>query len=417
VRRFFYGWVIVGAAFLALFIYGVQYTFGIFMGPLVSEFGWSRPAISHGVAIPLVVFWGRFLDKYGPRRLFAIVCFVGGLGLFLAGFTSELWHLYLTFGFLWGISSSALFIIPAVVRRWFDRRAGLALGIAMCGVALSWPVLFPLTAHFIASAGWAHAFRFLAVLVWVAGIIIVALMKPSPEAIGSVPDGESPHISPSEKDASIVGGWEVGAAIKTRSFWMVWLTLFCLITALTMTIYHGPSYAKGQGLPGTEVAFVFGMMGLISVLGRIGSGRLGDYLAMRGMHPVHARRYMYCLSGILMGSGAVLLLQVVSLSWLWIWAIVFGIGYGCHTPQLGAILGDLFGRKNIGFILSLGGTAAGVAGVIGPILAGLIYDLTLDYARAFQVAAVLSFFSILFAMLAKPEKQAPAKVSDQVAGR
>jgi OFA family oxalate/formate antiporter-like MFS transporter len=262
--------------------------------------------------------------------------------------------------------------------------------------------------------GWPWAFRFLSILVWVIGIIVVALVKPSPEAIGSFPDGEKPETSLSEEHASPeVKGWEAGEAVRTRSFWMVWMTVFCLIAALTMVIFHGPSYAMGQGLPSGAVALIFGIMGLISVLGRIGSGRFGDYLAKRGMHPVHARRYMYCFSGLLMGIGAIILLQVTSLSWLWIWAVVFGIGYGTHVPQLAAITGDLFGRKNLGFIMSLVGISCGLAGIIGPYFAGWVYDTAQNYAVAFQVAALLCFLAMIFSLLTViPKRRA---LSDQLA--
>ncbi len=407
-KKPFYGWVIVGLAFLVLVLYEIEYVFGIFMDPLIDQFGWSREAmgwtvsIAYGLSIFMGIYWGKFLDKHGPRKVLAIACGVGGLGLFLSGFISQLWQLYLTFGVMWGIGWSACFLIPnAVVRKWFVRRAGLALGIAVCGIALGWPVLFPLVEHLIASGSWQHAFQVLGIIVWVIGAVVVAFIKPSPESIGSYPDGEK-TVARTGKSGSLEGEeWTAGKAVRTRGFWMTWLSVFCLITALTMIIFHAPSYAKAQGLESMAVAFIFGMMGLLSVLGRIGSGRLGDHLITRGVPAVHARRYMYATSGLLMGIGAIIMLQVDSTSLLWVWAVVFGIGYGFHVPQLAAVIGDLFGRKNIGFILSLGGTAAGLAGIIGPPLAGRIYDIQGSYALAFQIAAGICFLAIIFSLLIK----------------
>ncbi len=408
VKKPFYGWVVVGLAFLVLVIYEIGYVFGIFMDPLINQFGWSREAmgwtvsIGYGLAIPLGIYWGKFLDKHGPRKLFAIACSIGGLGLFLASFTSQLWQLYMTFGVMWGIGWSSFFVIPnAVVRRWFVRRAGLALGIAVCGIALGWPVLFPLVEHLISSAGWPFAFRFLGIIVWVIGAIVVAFIKPSPESIGSYPDGEKPEAT-TGNSVSIEGEeWTASRAIRTRGFWMTWLSLFCLIVALTMIIFHAPSYAKAQGLESATVAFIFGMMGLLSVLGRVGSGQLGDQLITRGMSPVHARRYMYAVSGLLMGIGVIIMLQVTSTSLLWVWAVVFGIGYGFHVPQLAAVMGDMFGRKNLGVIISLCGTASGMAGIIGPPLAGRICDVQGSYTLAFQIAAGICFLAIIFSLLIK----------------
>jgi OFA family oxalate/formate antiporter-like MFS transporter len=99
-----------------------------------------------------------------------------------------------------------------------------------------------------------------------------------------------------------------------------------------------------------------------------------------------------------MGVGMLIMLQLTGAVLLWIWAVVFGVGYGFHVPQLGAIMGDLFGKKNLGVIISFGGTAAGVAGIIGPPLAGRIYDIQGSYALAFQIAAGICFAAIIFSM-------------------
>jgi MFS family permease len=410
-KKFFYGWVIVGLSFLVFFVYEIHYVFGIFLDPLIDQFGWSREglgwtgSIAAGLSIPVTIYCGKFFDKYGPRKLFAIIFVIAGAGLFLSSFVTQLWQLYITFGVIWGGVWFSFFTLPnAVVRRWFDRRAGLALGIAVCGIALGWPVLFPLVEHLIASGSWQHAFQVLGVIVWVIGAIVVAFIKPSPESIGSYPDGEKPEALFQEDDGSEaitskIKEWTASMAIRTRSFWMTWLALFCVLVALTMVVFHGPSYATAQGIERATVVFIFGIMGLLSVLGRIGSGRLGDHLISRGMPSVHARRYMYAVSGLLMGIGMLIMLQLTGAGLLWVWAVVFGIGYGFHVPQLGAIMGDLFGRKNLGIIISLGGTAAGVAGIIGPPLAGRIYDVQGNYALAFQIAAGFCFATVIFSML------------------
>lgn len=405
-KKFFYGWVIVGLSFLVFFVYEIHYVFGIFLDPLIEEFGWSREglgwtgSIAAGLSIPVIIYCGRLLDKYGPRKIFAILFTIGGAGLFLSGYVSQLWQLYITFGVIWGGVQFSFFTLPnAVVRRWFDRRAGLALGIAVCGIALGWPVLFPLTEHLISSLGWSFTFRLLGIIVWVVGAIVVVFIKPSPESIGSYLDGKKPVASTKDSISFKGEEWTAGRAIRTRSFWMTWLTVFCVIVSLIMIIFHGPSYATAQGIERATVVFIFGMMGLLSVLGRIGSGRLGDHLINRGMSSVHARRYMYAISALLMGIGMLIMLQLTGTGLLWVWAVVFGVGYGFHVPQLGAIMGDLFGRKNLGIIVSLGGTAACVAGIIGPPLAGRIYDIQGSYALAFQIAAGLCFAAIIFSML------------------
>ncbi|MBC7324888.1 MAG: hypothetical protein H5T99_06200, partial [Moorella sp. (in: Bacteria)] len=113
VKRFYYGWVCVGAGFLIQFLYGVHYAFGLFLEPLAGTFACSRvaisvaPALMYGVAIPARLVWGRMLDVYGARLTFAFSCLLGGAGLILSGLTRGLWQFNLTYGVLWGAGWSA----------------------------------------------------------------------------------------------------------------------------------------------------------------------------------------------------------------------------------------------------------------------------------------------------------------------
>ncbi|QGP93165.1 Major Facilitator Superfamily protein [Neomoorella glycerini] len=413
-NRFFYGWVCVGAAFLVLFAYQVHYTFGVYLEPLVNEFGWSRASTSAayslacGVSIPLGILWGKILDVYGPRIVFALSCFLGGLGLFLSGFISQLWQFYLTFGLLWGAGWSAFFLIPnSVVRRWFIKKAGLALGIAVCGIPLGWVVLFPLTAYLVDAVSIKGAFMSMGILIWLIGLVTAIVVKQSPEDIGLGPDGEVLEPLAEERVPSSPGfqEWEAGEAVRSRSFWMLWLVMFGLITVLSVVTVHGLAHCVQRGILREVAARIFGLMGLISILGRLGFGSLGDYLARKGMPPIHARRYMYTISGLLMGLGIIILSKVSGLGGLWAWAFVFGVGYGAHVPQTASITGDMFGRKNLGFIMTLLGTAPGLAGIAGPIFAGWIYDLTGSYGVALQVAVLICLLVMVFSLLIVPPRR------------
>lgn len=410
----FYGWVCVGVAFLVLFAYQIHYTFGIYLEPLVTTFGWSRASTSAaysvacGVSIPLGVLWGKILDVHGPRMVFALSCFLGGLGLFLSGFISHLWQFYLTFGLLWGAGWSAFFLIPnSVVRRWFVRKAGLALGIAVCGIPLGWVILFPVTTHLVTMVGTQGAFVSMGILVWVIGLVTATLVRRSPEHMGLVPDGEvfEPRAEEEVPSRPSVPDCEALEAVRTRSFWMLWLVMFCLITVMSVVTVHGLAHCVQRGIRREVAARIFGLMGLISIVGRLGFGSLGDHLASTGVPPVYARRSMYAASGLLMGLGTLILSTVSAPAWLWAWAFVFGVGYGAHVPQTASITGDMFGRKHLGLIMTLVGTAPGLAGIIGPIFAGRIYDLSGSYGMALQVSVLLCLLVIAFSLLIPPPRR------------
>ncbi len=401
-----YGWVIVGVVFLLTFVYQIQYTFGIFLEPMVNQFGWSRASISGVYSMGLLVLipggllWGIILDKHSPRILFAVSCALGGLGLFLSSFVSQLWQFYITFGLIWGIGWSSLFITSTtLVRKWFTARAGMAMGIAVSGISIGWVIIMPMTGHFITTLGWQDTFRFLGFLVWIVGIIAGILLKRPPE------DEKSITLEENGSPVYIVEDWEIGEAVGSYSFRMMWLTMFLILTVIFVVTSHGIAFISELGISETIIARVFGIMGLISIIGRLGSGWYVDYLVDKGMHPVDSRKYMLSLSGAIMGVSVILLIMVTGPVQLWFWTLIFGVGYGIHVPQLTTIMGDMFGRKNLGLLTALVGTAGGVAGIIGPVFTGAVYDSTGSYITAFRLLILVSFLAAIVPLFIRVPKK------------
>jgi Major Facilitator Superfamily. len=136
-HHLFYGWVVVGAALLAVTIpWGILYSYGVFFKPMSAEFGWTRAMTSLAYSIAMVmqgvfgIIMGWLNDKRGPRLTFAIGGFLLGLGILLTSRLTSIWQLYLFFGFIAGMGMGAAYVPPmATVTRWFVKRRGLALGI------------------------------------------------------------------------------------------------------------------------------------------------------------------------------------------------------------------------------------------------------------------------------------------------
>ena len=134
--KFFYGYVVVLASFFILLItWGTIYTFGVFLKPLLAEFGWTRAETSgayslymvlHGV---LYIVTGRLNDRFGPRMLMTACGLLLGLGYFLMAYISAIWHLYLFYGVIIGIAMSAGFVpLVSTIVRWFVKRRALMTG-------------------------------------------------------------------------------------------------------------------------------------------------------------------------------------------------------------------------------------------------------------------------------------------------
>src|ERR1700704_2276181 len=149
---FFYGWIIVVVTFVTMAIgVNARTAFSLFFPPIIDEFGWERGitagAFSFGFLVSAAVspLIGRLMDRAGPRAVMELGVALMGGGLLLAPLTSQPWHLYLTIGVMVGAGSVCLgysgqsLFLP----NWFNRRRGLALGLAFTGVGIGSITLLP----------------------------------------------------------------------------------------------------------------------------------------------------------------------------------------------------------------------------------------------------------------------------------
>src|ERR1700682_3447507 len=209
---FFYGWVIIAVTFVTMAIgVNARTAFSLFYPPIIGEFGWERGVtagafsfgfVVSGIVSPLI---GRTMDRYGPRAVMEIGVALMGGGLLLAPLTTQPWHLYLTIGVLVGAGSVCLgysgqsLFLP----NWFNRRRGLAMGLAFAGVGIGSITLLPWAQHMIEQTGWRTACTAIGIVVLVVLAPINLLLRKRPEDIGLRPDGDAAP-SPSAKPVSYV---------------------------------------------------------------------------------------------------------------------------------------------------------------------------------------------------------------------
>ncbi len=167
------GWIILATTFVNLtVIYGVWYSYSVFLVALVREFGWSRSLVTgafsclsliHGGLGPVI---GGILRRVGPRRVILVGVVVMAIGLVLTAETTAWWHLYLAFGVITalGISLNGWVPLVVLVRGWFPHRVGTAMGIGSAGIGAGIFGFVPLSQILIDGVGRRWTFRVLAVV-------------------------------------------------------------------------------------------------------------------------------------------------------------------------------------------------------------------------------------------------------------
>src|SRR5690349_11830428 len=226
----FYGWTVVTAAGLVLFMaYGTQYAFGVFFAALVEEFGWSRASLSGvfslyaGVYSGFALVAGRLTDRWGPRAVIAVGGALLGVALAAMSGVGALWQPYVLYGTVAALGMSTAYVpCNATVAKWFTRRRGLAVGLASAGGSLGTFALPPL-AHFLVSRlGWRWAYVVFGTAILVALNALALLMRREPEAIGLAPDGDrAPPVRAPAAAARGAHGWTIRRALRSPAFWLL----------------------------------------------------------------------------------------------------------------------------------------------------------------------------------------------------
>jgi sugar phosphate permease len=360
------------------------YVFAVFLKPIVAELGWSRAAYSvstlpmllaMALASPLV---GRLTDRAGARVVFAGgITLVAGTLWGFAGMQS-LWHFY-GLGALLGIGITGLGDIPAgaVVTRWFRHSRGLALGAVYVGSNLGGALVPVLATSIAAESSWRHALHVLAVGGW-----LVVL----PAAIWLVRD-RPPAAPGDDADAEEASdGLALGAAVRTRSFWILLAALFTFYFYYLGVNNHLVAYLSDAGLSEAGAARRFGYAVFIGAAGKLGVGLLADRIAVR--------RALWGTFAA-MTAGSLLLLRLADApALLPVFLTVHGVTVAAENVMLPLVVAYCFGPRAVASIYGVLMLALLPGGVLGPWVAGRVFDTTDSYAPAFTLFAVTNLLTL-----------------------
>jgi MFS family permease len=412
---FYFGWVIVGIAFVTMAIAVTARTaFSLLLPPLTDEFGWDRGlaagAFSFGFLVSAVLspIVGRLMDRHGPRVVIESGVVFMAIGLFLAPAIEDPWHLYATLGVLVGSGANLMsFTAQSLfLPNWFVRRRGLAISIAFSGVGVGAIVLLPWLQSIIVQEGWRAA-------CWAMGLLALFVLGPlnllvrhKPADIGLQPDGRShtTEAGNSRNASNIVDPawtaieWTLARALRTSRFWWIALAYFSALFAWYAVQVHQTKYLIEIGFSPLVAAWALGIVSAVAIPGQIGLGALSDRIGREWVWSVGCCGFAICYGALIAleeaPSHALLYLMVVSQGLL---------GYALASV-MGPIVAEIFEGPHYGAIFGTLTVALIGGGAAGPWVTGLIHDATDSYRLAFFLAIGCCVVSAAAVWIAAPRK-------------
>jgi MFS family permease len=402
--RLFYGWIVVTTSFVIFaLILGSRYCFGVFLKSIENEFDLTRMATSSIFSIYMMLcpifamIGGRVLDRYGPRLIVFSMGVFTGLSLLLTGQANSSSQLFLTYSVLLAIGTGPGYsVLMSTTSRWFDKKRGLALAITASGGGLGTIVLAPFAAHLIGSFDWRTAYAVLGLIVGLGIAPLSMLLKKDPAEIGMLPDGAK--VPPdntavvNSKDSPYAGSVTLAQALRTRNFWFLGIVWLSFSLCLHLVYTHIVPYVTDTGVSAAEAAVVLGLIGSISIPGRLVMGVVSDKTG---------RKVSAMICGLLQIGAMVWVAWARELWMVYLFAIVYGFASGGFTIPVTALIGDIFGVHSLGEIMGVLAIGWGLGAAIGPAVGGLIFDVTENYFMAFMIGALAMMVATSFVAIIK----------------
>jgi sugar phosphate permease len=398
---FYYGWIVLAALCCVGFARqgSAVATLSIFVDPLTREFGWSRTALSGAVSLGGVLAAllspaiGPLLDRRGSRLVLCTAVLVNSVALTLLSLTPSLLVFYVLFCIARMNWAGPFDLgIYGAVTNWFVERRAQAASVAVLA-QMAGLVVLPLVGQYaIEHGGWRGGWVALGVMTLVVGFVPVWLfVARRPEDLGLVPDGMPPENRPSVKVLQ-EPAFSRAQAIRTPAFWLLMAYTALVYPVQAGVSLHQASYLVERGIASGTAALIVSTFSFMSGMGTIASGMLARRMPLRVL--------LAFVAGLL-GLGALLMTRIATPADGFLAGGIFGFGIGGVLTLLPVAWADYFGRANFGAIRGLALSAQVLAQAAGPLIAGVLRDLTGDYRVAFHAFVAVAFVAAAVALAAR----------------
>jgi MFS family permease len=386
------GWIIVGAICVTMFfIWGAINSTPVFFVPVLKYFGWTRAKLSTALSIgwvtggaagPLI---GWLADRVNPKKMMIVGAAVTGVLLvLLSRFTT--FEEFLAINGLFGISVGAATTIPCsiVIAGWFERRRGLAIGIAFAAAPIGGAAMAPLVNYINTLAGWRSGYFALALpILFIVVPLVLLLVRPANP-------GDDAAATDTATAAPIqLPGFELWRAMKTRSFWLICAAQFLIGGGAFGMGPHYVAYLTGVGYGAAFAATAWSLFLVMTTVGALLGGPFADRAGAR------TAIVATCILGALGLLGLIGASHALGLA---VNILASGFALGALGVQMPLVIIESLGVKRLGSLMGVTGVFLTISAAVSPIVAGRIYDLTGRYEIAigsFVVMLTVSAVALL----------------------
>ena len=384
------GWRIVAVGFLSMTVFSLT-AFGmpVFVKPVTADLNWSRTGFMIGISLHGLfsslgaLVGGLLLDRLGGCTILTCGAIAMAAALAALGSIQHPAQFYILCAIL-GVGLGLVGQIPvtAIVSRWFDRRRGVALAIAMCGITAG-GFMAPIgSAHLISVIGWRSTLRWLGLITaLLAPVVLIVVREPRP---GEVTDGKSKLRATLDQ----VREFPLGQVLKTRSFWIIFTSFFFVWFYTNSVIAHLVAYLSDSGYSNTHSARALSAMLGLSVLGKFLFGPMADRI---GAFSTYIRLQLVIFT-------AAVFLRFITLSPVFMvgFVLAHGLGLGGFLVLSGLVVSRRFGVS--GGVFGAAMISMLPASILAPIIPARFYDLGWGYKPFFDLLIVCNFLSILLSV-------------------
>jgi MFS family permease len=413
----FYGWKLVAACWLILFINLAFPAYGssVINAYMVTDLHLDRKTLGLMVSVFLIMgglpgpLVASCVNRIGARMTLIIGSLVLLAGaLLMAIFVNVAWQAVLVFGLLIGIGvlTGGALAAQTSVAFWFLKRRALALALILSAAGIGGFIAAPLLDRIITAAdgNWRMGWWLIAGLAFISTLVAMLFVINKPEDIGQAPDGvevgeHNSATSPAAQSRVFMttDAWTLGAVMRSPTLWLLMLGAVGLSAGYALFIAHGVVHLKDLGHTPAMAALSVSFMVFANLVGKLLLGALGDRIEPR---------LLWAAASAIFSVGMYLLVNATT---IYAFAICLGLGFGAFVVCMMTVLSNYYGTQVYASVVGIAMAVQTTAGAIAPLVAGHLYDTTGSYSTSFYTVAALCFAGAVILALVKPPLMLKAK--------